>query len=407
MKKLILAALTISVALGAVGNVFGQARYSNTGYVYGCIGEGDGDNEIDTFEECGIACDYIKQWGYFGELNMNPVLSDFQDSRLNSPILYFAGHGTNASVNTGGHTGISYGTTPGYKDISKVDLSEAKMIVLSACNTASYPNDNITKGLNSMGVDFTLGWKVNIEDDHARRFVKAFFKYLTQQYRYVDALSYGLNDLTTGADGENPMWTTAGIYNYQAYGNINSTIYEFIPGPMSVNEPDRYAPFYNDNLTQYEVNEDVYYYYKTKDFDMLEDYFKRNIDENFNISDYDCSEFDSLEEGDFNILPLRYKVGNIVSDFGYNVAIDKGKVFLITELGNNITKDNIVLPVSDISDDELCSMVLDSFDSSYPVDSQIVEKMFDTEKGVVKYHVLTVLGDDETGYFAKGFDYYN
>ena len=412
MKKLVSILISVTMVLSISSAAFAnsiQPRYSNTGYVFGCVGSGesdDEDDEINTLQECGTVCDYINKWGLFGEIYINPGLSEFQDGRLNSPIIYFAGHGNYDSINTGGTTGISDGSKSGYKNIRNVDFDETKIAVLSGCYTASIPG-NITERININGADFSLGWKESYDNEHSRRFSAAFFKHLDQQRSCFDALYYATDELLTGKDGESPIWNDADIFDFAYYGDGDLTISSFLSTYSNYIDDsyDRYAPLYHDDLIQYEVDGDVNYYYGSEDYDSLESYFRDNIDENFNISDYSCEDMEAFKNGDLNILTLRYKVGNIDSDFGYNVMTDNGKVFLITQVGTDITSENIVSPLTTMSDNEIKEMSKEYFDETCPLYKQNFKKIFNSEEMKIQYYVTNIYGDEETGYFAKTFEY--
>ena len=411
MKKIIMMLISTTMVVSITATAFAesiQPRYSNTGYVFSCIGNGeDDDNDyIDTLEECGTVCDYINKWGLFGELYINPSLSEFQDGRLNSPIIYFAGHGKYDSVNTGGSSGISDGNKSGYKNIRNVDFDETKIAVLSGCYTASVPG-NITERLNINGADFSLGWKNSYDNEHSRRFSAAFFKHLDQQRSCFDALYYATDELLTGADGESAIWNNADIFDFAYYGDGDFTINSFLSTYSEDvnNDYDRYTPLYHDDLVQYEVEDDVNYQYGSKDYDELENYFKENINEDFDISDYNCKDMEAFIDGDLNILTLRYKVGSIDSNFGYNVMTDNGKVFLITQVGTDITDENIFSPLTEISDNEIKELAKENFEISSPLYKQDLEKIFDSKEMKTKYYVTNIYGSEESGYFAKTFEY--
>lgn len=50
-------------------------------------------------------------------------------------------------------------------------------------------------------------------------------------------------------------------------------------------------------------------------------------------------------------------------------------------------------------------MALEENNDVYPVYKQKIEKILDSSTGKVKYIVVTVYGDEETGYFADSFEY--
>ena len=224
---------------------------------------------------------------------------------------------------------------------------------------------------------------------------------MDKQYNYINSISYALNDLSNGADGEPAMFTTANIFKYACYGNKYATIYS----DATRNSVDKYAPFFNENLEQYKVNDDIYYKYKSNDFLNIEKYFKENIDENFKITDYKPLEAESFADNEFNIIQLRYKVGDMMSDFGYNIVTDNSKLIVITKVGNKITNDGLNIPQTQSLENTIRKEAINDLNISYPVYSQEIEKIYDTKEEKVKYTVLTTYGDESNGFFAKSYEY--
>lgn len=398
--------------LGLSANAFAEEnllRYANTGYVYYCVGRGsDSDNDyIDTTKEAETVGNYISRWGYDSNLFENARQSDFNDGRLNSPILYFAGHGNATSVNTGGTSGISSMGTAGYKDIRNLDFSTNELVFLAACKTAynGTPNLPIARAIANQGVSgqiCTIGWTGKPRTTHMRKFSASFFEALDNGMSYEDA-AYQAKEATKSVTGGGT--NGADIYTYKLFGATTNTITNIGNNLKRSAKKSMVDMLIDDSLTQYIVDGDVNYYEFSKDYNEIEQCIKENLNANFDINDFEVTEDGAEGENAFNSLSFRFVVDGLVSDFGYNIVIENNKVLLVTQIGTDIIN---YVPVIDkenmLSDEELCKMALADDDDSV-VAEQKVNKYVDSATGKIKYSVDTVYGTEEGGYSAVGFEY--
>lgn len=412
MKKFVTLVLSASMILGLSANAFAEEnllRYCNTGYVYYCVGKGiTGRRYINTTQEAETVGDYISKWGYDSNLFRNARQSDFNDGRLNSPITYYAGHGSVTSVDTGA-SGIATDYQDGFRNIKNLDLSTAELVFLAACYTADNSDSSaplpIARYMANLGVSgqiCTIGWHGSPDTAHMQTFSAAFFEALDNGDSYSGAARYAKQQtMNTTA-----QQTSADIYTYELFGAVNNTITKIGNSLKRTAKKSMVDMLINDSLTQYIVDGDVNYYEFSKDYNDIEQCIKENLNPNFNINDFEVTEDGAEGENAFNSLSFRFVVDGLVSDFGYNVVIENNKVLLFTQVGTDII-DNV--PVTDkenmLSDEELCKMALADDDDSVIVAEQKVNRYVDSATGKIKYIVHTVYGAEESGYCASDFEY--
>lgn len=95
-----------------------------------------------------------------------------------------------------------------------------------------------------------------------------------------------------------------------------------------------------DDEPRWIVNDDVKYKNGSKDYDQINEYIKNNVNSNFNISNYTVNEyeFDFTTSEKITSLFFIYMLGDIRSDFGYEVDFDEnGNALLITQIGTDLS----------------------------------------------------------------------
>ncbi|MGE4213661.1 MAG: hypothetical protein AB7E42_02640 [Anaerotignaceae bacterium] len=177
-------------------------------------------------------------------------------------------------------------------------------------------------------------------------------------------------------------------------------------------EPDKKSSVFkgliDDSYTQYVVDGDVYYYEYSQNYNAIEKYMKENINPDLDIDNFKITEDGSTSQTGhgLNSLSLKYVVGDLSSDFGYNLIVEDNRVVLFTQIGTDISKNPPVVDTSNmLSDEELCKMALADKNDSTVVAEQKVYRCVDSATGKIKYTVETVYGDDESGYCCLGFEY--
>ncbi|MGE4213660.1 MAG: CHAT domain-containing protein [Anaerotignaceae bacterium] len=412
MKRFVALVLSASMILGLSANAFAEEnllRYCNTGYVYYCVGKGiTGSEKIDTTQEAETVANYISKWGYDSNLFENARQSDFNDGRLNSPVTYYAGHGSVTSVDTGA-SGISTGNQNGFYSIKNLDLSTAELVFLAACYTADNSDSSaplpISRYMANLGVSgqiCTIGWHGKPDTVHMITFSEAFFEALDNGDSYSEAARHAKKETKKITGGQ----TSGGIYTYELFGAVNNTITEIGNSLKRTAKKSVLEMSIDDTLPQYIVDGDVYYYEFSKDYNEIEQCIKENFNPNFDIDDFQVTEEGAEGENAENSLSLRYVVDGFVSDFGYELLVEKNRVLLFTQLGTDII-DNV--PVIDkdnmLSDEELCKMAVADDDDSVVVAEQEVNRYVDSATGKIKYIVNTVYGEEGGCYCAVGFEY--
>ena len=164
-----------------------------------------------------------------------------------------------------------------------------------------------------------------------------------------------------------------------------------------------------DDEPRWIVNDDVKYKNGSKDYDQINEYIKNNVNSNFNISNYTVNEyeFDFTTSEKITSLFFIYMLGDIRSDFGYEVDFDEnGNALLITQIGTDLSTYK---PTGEEKTDEdtaaILKMARDKIENKQNIESQKLTKRFDSKTKKVIYKVNTIVGSDDTGYDNVVFEY--
>ena len=169
--------------------------------------------------------------------------------------------------------------------------------------------------------------------------------------------------------------------------------------------------------TQQVVEENsVMYYANSKDYSDIQNYIIKNINPDFNLSDYRVEEysiFDNLAiQSDetfiapINNLVFRYQVGGYDFTFGYMVNVFDNHVKIINFIGEwkkDIDLDNINMP--HVSDDELKIKVFDTDEDCkhIKVTEYKIDRYFDMEILKFRADVTVVFATDRGQSFAEKY----
>lgn len=142
------------------------------------------------------------------------------------------------------------------------------------------------------------------------------------------------------------------------------------------------------------------------DYNEIAEYIKQNIDEKFNIENFDIAkrEFEAIDG--FGAVSFRYKVGEFISDFGYNVFFQDDKVTDIVTIGEPLYDNtSVLLNTKSVSDTELKQMALDYYNTEDEVVSQGIERWYDSKENKPYYKVVTELKDKTDSYYCLVYTY--
>ena len=411
MKKLVTTITALALAVTTASTAFAEVtplRYDNTGYVYYYVGKGwkPGNEYIDTTKEAQTVQTYINSWGYFCDKYgciKNPKAKDITEGRLNSPIIYLAGHGTSYSVDCGDSGVTSSDRATPFVNISNFNFDSVDLAFLAACETNSTGN-SITKKFVSNGAKYAIGWVKSPKTAHMLSFVRAYFQALDEKNNFGEAEDIAKKALLKSTGNRED----ADIYTYRSEGDKNAkpdTDYARSGNPSS-SLLEKLLRIEGDTA-RFIVNEKVTYKPSSKNYDEIVNYMKNNINPYFDINDYYVRE-DNFHIGeDFTTVFLTYMIGDVYSDFGYQVEVDKnGNVILISQIGEDLsTYEPTGKEKINEDTDEILKMARDKIENKDNIKRQSLTKQFDSKTKKVVYEVDTVVGSDDTGYDNISFEY--
>lgn len=398
MKKLVTTITALALAVTTASTAFAEVtplRYDNTGYVYYCVGNGwKGEDYIDTTKEAQTVQTYINSWGYFCDKYgciKNPKAKDITEGRLNSPIVYLAGHGTSYSVDCGDSGVTSSDRATPFVNISNFNFDSIDLAFLAACKTNSTSN-SITKKFVSNGAKYAIGWVGKPETAHMLMFTRAFFSALNDDKSFGEAEKYAELKVSESTEDQK----NADIYTYSSEGDKNA-------------KPDIYYARSKNNSSildllidkdsytaQYVIDENVSYKAGSKNYDEMVKYIKNNINPNFNIDNYEIREEDfDIGEKITNIL-FTYTFKGIRSNFKYSVNVNEdGNVILISQIGEDLsTYEPTGEEKINEDTDEILKMARERIEHKDSIKRQKISKYFASRTKEVVYEVETIVNTD-------------
>lgn len=399
MKKLFSLVLCLSLTICFATSVSAAPRYANSGFIYGFQDwDGDqvkpGDQIIKTADECYNALDYVLKWGYDGQVILNPKLADMDNDRLDSAIIYFAGHGDGLSIDLGYGMGISNGTGKDYKNIENLDFNQVQLGVLSACYSAVPGIPSIAKQINDNGAACTIGWKEDVQSPSLKDFNAKFFEHLDNGNNFENTAAGAENDLTNGSTLPS-YHPTATVFNYEFFGNKQNTI-EKLSNKQSENKKG-IESLLHEGLEQYVITDDVSYKHMSGEYGEIENYIKENINNEFNLNDYTIYEKERSKTVQYKPVYFRYNLNGIETDFGYNILIENDKAVLITVAGTPISENTpLTLSENNYTDEELFDIAIEELGFDNEIKNKRASRMYLSATGEILYQV-------EITYY----DYYN
>lgn len=393
MKRFLAFVLTSVLSLGTVATAFAGV---DDAYFFGSV---ETDIEMQNVKN------HMNNMGYSSTIYKNPTVSNFTASRLNSSVLYVAGHGSSKSIDTGDDRGICNDGRSGYKDIRSSSFSNTEMAIMAACKTGDYtndPSDCLAGKIEDNGANFVLAWLRSPNTDIMADFTERFAYYVSRGNKYLDATINTKNYLLS-----QDLLPDHQVFDNILFGRVNDTLPKVstraakMEAEVSENPVHAYL---DDDLNQKIVEDTVSYKAESSDFSEIARYIQENVTADFVLDDYDIKEFGEEENG-VNLISFRLNVGGVSSNYGFTALCIDDEVTLITftDTYEKITVDEITaMPVvmTDCSDEELLEMAISEDGFDYDVDEQIVEKYFDVTTGKIVTAINTVYVDENDAYFC-------
>lgn len=394
MKRFLAMALAAVLSMGTAATAFAGA---DDAYFFG-------DEEFLT--EMEDVEYHMDRMGYYTKIYTNPTSSRFTASRLNSSVLYVAGHGSKYSIETG-DSGICIDGSAGLKDVSDSSFSRTEMAIMAACKTGKYtnrPTECLAGTIEDNGANFVLAWTGSPNTGILGDYTERFARYVRRGDKYLDAaINTRAYLISKGA------FETSAVFDNILFGRVNDTLPEVATraakqaAKTAVNPV---AAYLDDELNQKVVEEAVAYNAGSSDFDEIEQYIQENVDADFVLDDYSIKEFGEEENG-VNQISFRLKIGGVSSNYGFIVLCidDEMKLITFTDNYEDMTADEIKdMPMAramvNRNDGDLLEMAIRADGYDYEVDEQYIEKYYDVTVGKIVNAVNTVYVDENGGYFC-------
>lgn len=393
MKKVFAMAIALVLSVGTAATAFAG---SDDAYFFG------GEEMLTEMEDVQY---HMDKMGYYTKIYTNPTVSRFTSSRLNSSVLYVAGHGNKYSINTGDDCGICNDGRTDYKDVTDSSFSRTEMAIMAACKTGRYtnePTECLAGTIEDNGANFVLAWRSSPNSGILADFTDRFARYVRRGNTYLDAV-LNTKDYMLAHD----VIPDNAVFENILFGRINDTLPEVTARAAKMAakaDADPVQAYLDDELNQKLVKEAVVYKDGSSDYDEIEQYIRENVDAEFALNDYSVKEFGEEENG-VNLISFRLKVGDAISDYGFTAICidDEMKLITFTDSYDKTTVDEIKsTPVTMAAEDEddLFARAVEADGFDYDVDEQYLEKYFDTETGKVISLVNTVYVDQNGAYFC-------
>lgn len=307
------------------------------------------DAAVDSRNEATLACnEFCRNDG----ADMSPILkttptADHLESYLDSSVVYLAGHGNMVKVTwpyADGSKTVSLTTyssdTGDYYSILNESFQNIDVAIIAACSAGI--QGGVADAIQQRGATTTFGWRVDAENTPMRDYGLLMAKHLSNGKTVTNAVVSSTADMIAGETHSGFAWDTvdyngnlypdpdAPYFQTAIYGDANNTITdgtnERSATTGTITTPSSDITIYSDIVgLEYET-----YSYEIED---IVNYIKENIDSSFDLSLFAYGESEVIENSGCSIITFRYKVGDFISDFGYNVIVVDNKVEEIVRVG--------------------------------------------------------------------------
>lgn len=254
--------------------------------------------------------------------------------RLESDILFFAGHGSSGSIVAAPGVGVcSYTGRSGFVYTGNINWANTKLVTIMGCYTGQETSQtyvNIAHDIftRSGYKSTTLGWRNTIYDVDIVKWSNRYYTKLKEGKNLRDAIDYANSYGSYHSDT---------IKDLAFYGAWDMTIKKS-SNARSLNSTYDIEDEGNSNLLK--IKEDIYFTRDNPNIDLIVEKMKQlypNFDiNNFEINIHKLSDTEEQFTIDFN-----YKIGEFYTNEGYVISIRDGKVYEITDNMNYAKKYDI------------------------------------------------------------------
>ena len=356
-------------------------------------------------------------------INSNTVTFD----RLNSGVVYLAAHGTEDGkelIWVNNNTGLNYrlvnniSYTPGRGlDVSDGNYSNTKLAIIGACYCGI--TGGLAQAFQQKGADCAVGWTVTVDNGTIAAYMRHLTTHLAAGMTVSEAIKEAnitvLDDLPD--EGYDPSFRNyktygSGVYNPIKISNraaenlaiLSSMGEEYGINEISEDKDGLYNPDTYQRPTESFTNvESENIEYQNGDDTEIVSYIREYVDSNFNEELFEKTEIETIPGDDSDmIITYRYKVGNVVSDFGYNINIEDYKMIGYKETGTSLY--DFVVPATiladDVQEEKLEAYNDELMEMQDVVKEQNVDVAFNSKSKQFEYFVKTVYETEDGGIYA-------
>ncbi len=374
----------------------GINAYATEEYAYS-IGTDYGLFDVDTSADAETASTAFALAGYKSYYNTAPTVEYMQGNnpagtrRIGSAVVLYSGHGNNQCVSfnykgKGGEylTGVIYGTdwvsaNTGYEyvGIKDTDMSNNKLSVFAACNTAN-GTDTITKRAYEEGSDAAIGWTVKVDASSHSQWLARFTNELANGKSVSEAAQYA-NGYT---------YSDTNVKSYKIYGDTTLVIKRSLADVDSLERA-------------IELNESIEVNISEKEIEDLNSYMIDNVGLNFNNV---CTEITNLSNGN-GVVDYKIMISGCETTSGYVAIINNNVVTAIYK--NNV---DIPIPMSinleEIDIDRAFQEAKENIDAYDIILEQEGKRMYDAISGEMYYLVFTTYIEGDNCMGVDSYKYY-
>lgn len=333
---------------------------------------------------------------YTTEATTDIINGYFQNGtrRLESDIIFFAGHGNYSKIMQAPNVGLS-SNSDAFLRTHNFDWSKTKLVTIMGCSTgketsASFINIAYDIWVRSGYKNATMGWRDTIYDKDIVSWANRYNSKLAEGATLRTAIDY--------ANSYNNYYNN-NIKDLAFYGAWQSTFKQSTTSVAS-----EQAITNNTNHINYTVK-----FENESDLNNIVQLLNNNYNY-FNVNDYEISIFRLDSTYKNYTIDLQYKIGDCYTDQGYVVAVENGKVTQITNnmkdttthslsistINKTLTEDKIQ-DLKVLAVEELKNQLSKENEEKLSIISQDYKKILDEKTNSIKTVIFTVYSlDNET-----------
>lgn len=264
------------------------------------------------------------------------------------------------------------------------------MMLFSGCKTAADTGSkNLARYAWKRGVETTIGWEEEVNNDILTIWNEEFMYRLSKGYNVLDATSY--------ADDEavKIVYESSNVFKWKIYGN-NSNVLR-LNGPRTMQQ-NLNSLLDRDNFIIVDV--------QNNNFANLEEYIKV-LNPLFNNDDFICSVRNVGED----LYKVRYNlyVNGFDMGYGYSAVIENNEVISLTQYGNmadSIIRDTEQIVVTDEEIEQAKIEAAAEIESNCKITEQSVNKMVRDDIHYLQITTKYIVDDGVIAYeVVKSYNY--